>query len=78
MSITKVSDKYQVVIPKSVRQKAKVSIGQYLQVYAVDNAILLAPQKELKWPNDYIGSEKQFWSRIDVAQYIKNERDSWD
>lgn len=78
MSTTKVSDKYQIVIPKSIREKLNLKQGQYLSVFVLDNGVYLSPKQNLKWPDDYIGSEKDFWSKIDVAQYLRGERNSWD
>lgn len=76
MAQTKVSSKYQIVIPKSVREKVGLTEGQSLHVYPLDQGILLT--KEKRWPEDYLGSEKDFWAKIDVAKYLQAERDSWD
>lgn len=78
MPITKVSNKYQVVIPKAIRDRVKIKEGQDLQVYSIGDAIILAPKSDLKWPDDYLGTEKDFWSKIDVRQHIEHERNSWD
>lgn len=76
MPITKVSDKYQVVIPKKTRERLKIKKGQHLYVYAFPESIILTPQK--KWPEDYLGSEKDIWSKIDVAKYLDEEHHSWN
>lgn len=77
MSNTIISDKYQVVIPKAVRDKANLKRGQILHVYSVDDgSVLLTPQK--KWPDDYIGSLKDAWKGVDVIEYLRQERNSWD
>ncbi len=75
MPQTKVSDKYQVVIPKKIRERIKIKEGQELNVYALDEGILLTPQK--RWPEEYIGSQKDIWKNIDVAKYLMEERESW-
>lgn len=75
MPLTKVSGKYQVVIPKKVRDKARIKEGQELNVYVLEEGILLTPKK--KWPEDYIGSQKDIWQNVDVAKYLAEERDSW-
>lgn len=77
MDKTKISDKFQVVIPKAVRERAKLKRGQTLNAYSVeDGGILLTPNK--KWPDDYIGMDKNIWARINVVEYLRNERNSWD
>lgn len=76
MDRTKVSDKYQVVIPKAVRRSINLKRGQVLQVLEADGGILLRPEK--KWPDDYIGMDKDIWSKVNVIDYLRTERDSWD
>ena len=75
MATTRVSTKYQVVIPKSARQRAKIKRGQDLQVYTSDEGVYLTHKK--KWPDDFIGSQKDIWSKIDVVKYLREERNSW-
>jgi len=77
MSKTIISDKYQVVIPKAVREKANLKRRQILHAYSSeDGSVLLTPQK--KWPDDYIVSLKEVWKGVDVAEYLRQERSSWD
>jgi AbrB family looped-hinge helix DNA binding protein len=47
MSQTKVSSKYQVVIPKDVRTRAGVRVGQKFQVIAKGDIITLVPDKPI-------------------------------
>jgi AbrB family looped-hinge helix DNA binding protein len=47
MSQTKVSSKYQVVIPKEVRTSAGVHVGQKFQVIAKGGIITLVPDKPI-------------------------------
>ena len=47
MGRTKVSSKYQVVIPKDVRQTAGIRVGQEFQVIAKGGQITLVPDKPL-------------------------------
>lgn len=75
-SKTRISEKYQVVIPKIIRERLKLKEGQTLHAYAVGPGVFLTPMK--KWPGDYLGSQKDIWGKIDVAQFIDQERASWD
>ncbi|MEO8383325.1 MAG: AbrB/MazE/SpoVT family DNA-binding domain-containing protein [Acidobacteriota bacterium] len=47
MARTKVSSKYQVVIPKDVRARADIRPGQEFQVIAKGGVITLVPEKPL-------------------------------
>lgn len=47
MAVTKVSSKYQIVIPKDVRSRANVKPGQKFQVVTKGGVITLVPDKPL-------------------------------
>lgn len=47
MGRTKVSSKYQVVIPKDVRAQADIRVGQEFQVVAKGGLITLVPDKPI-------------------------------
>jgi AbrB family looped-hinge helix DNA binding protein len=63
MDTVKVSPKFQVVIPKKVRESLKLEPGQELNVYVLDGTIRLHPPrnfkdlrgaaKGMKWKDDY-------------------------
>jgi len=44
----KVSPKFQVVIPKSIRRELKIEAGQELVMYTVDGAVRLLPRRSVK------------------------------
>lgn len=77
MEIAKVNAHYQVTIPKSVRQKAKVRKGSYVKVDYRDGAIFIRPitlveeKQELKSLRQ--AAEKKF------AEVWKDENDAvWE
>jgi AbrB family looped-hinge helix DNA binding protein len=47
MARTRVSSKYQVVIPKDVRERHKLKPGQEMQVISKGDAITLVPDRPL-------------------------------
>jgi AbrB family looped-hinge helix DNA binding protein len=47
MSRTRVSSKYQIVIPKDVRRMADIRVGQEFQVIAKGGHITLVPDKPI-------------------------------
>ena len=48
MSVVTVSPKYQVVIPKDVREKLKIRPGQKVEAFAVGNRVELVPVEPIQ------------------------------
>jgi len=44
----KVSPKFQIVIPKSLREELKIEAGQELLIYSADGALRLVPHRFVK------------------------------
>jgi AbrB family looped-hinge helix DNA binding protein len=70
MPMVKVSPKFQVVIPKEVREVLKLEPGQELHMYVVDGSIhmrrprsikeLRGMAKGMKWKDDYRDHSERF------------------
>ncbi len=70
MQTVKVSPKFQIVIPKAVREKLKLRPGQELLVYELDGSIRVEPPhsikelrgmaKGMKWRDDYRDHTERF------------------
>jgi AbrB family looped-hinge helix DNA binding protein len=68
--IVKVSPKFQVVIPKAIREELQIAPGQSLLMYALDGSIHLAPHRPVKelrgmakgmrWKDDYRDVTQRF------------------
>jgi AbrB family looped-hinge helix DNA binding protein len=79
MPFTKVSHKFQVVIPKDIRELLGILKGDTLQVYKKNHEIVMK-KIEAKKPlslRNLKGLGKEIWQAIDVDEYIKKERESW-
>ncbi|MBI2577881.1 MAG: AbrB/MazE/SpoVT family DNA-binding domain-containing protein [Candidatus Wildermuthbacteria bacterium] len=79
MAKTKLSKKYQIVVPKEVREKMKLKAGEIVALYSLDDrrAVLV------REPKDYVGAleglGKEVWEALGGAnEYIKKERGSWE
>lgn len=76
MTTAKVSDKYQIAIPKEVREKAKIRKGSHVFVYTDGDTVYI-----WKKPKDYVkalrGLGKDIW-KGKAEEYLKKERESWD
>ena len=66
LSVT-VSPKYQVVIPKEVRESLQVSPGQRMQVVQYDNRIELIPERD-------VSELEGFLQGIDTSFDRENDR----
>ncbi|HTR47536.1 MAG TPA: AbrB/MazE/SpoVT family DNA-binding domain-containing protein [Verrucomicrobiae bacterium] len=66
----KVSPKFQIVIPKSLREEMKIEAGQELLIYSVDGALRLVPHRSVKelrgiakgmrWKEEYRDNPERF------------------
>jgi len=79
METVKLSQKYQIVVPKTIRQKIKLSPGSRLSFYPLDEKRVIV----FKQPQNYVqamrGLGKEVWQKLGGADaYIKRERKSWD
>lgn len=79
MNTTKLSSKYQIVVPKAVRLKMKLKAGMNVTMYSLDSERAII----LKKPQDYVqalkGLGQDAWQALGGADaYIKRERSSWD
>lgn len=70
METVKVSPKFQVVIPKKIREELQLEAGQELQMYTIEGTIRLGrPRsvkelrgiaKGMKWKDDYRDHSERF------------------
>ena len=60
MDFTTVSPKYQVVIPKRVREQFDLKPGQVLQVIALPGRIELVPSRAVSTLRNYLEGENTF------------------
>jgi AbrB family looped-hinge helix DNA binding protein len=68
--LVKVSPKFQVVIPKAIRDELQIEPGQQLLMYALDGALRLVPHRSVKelrgmakgmrWKDDYRDATQRF------------------
>ncbi len=73
MEVT-VSDKYQVVIPKAVRQQLQIKPGQKVRVKRKAKTIIIDTSSVVE---KYAGSLSGVWGD-DPDRYIRELRDEWE
>ena len=77
MQMAKVSSKYQIVIPKSVREALELRPGDRLLIVTEgDKAVMrLRPRS---YSEHMRGLHKEVWQGIDATEYVREERKSWE
>jgi len=74
---TTISQKYQVVIPKEIREKTNVVEGQEMYVYSVGDSIIMSPSPK-SYSEKMLGLGQEIWKGVDPLEYIRRERADWD
>lgn len=72
MTTAKISQKYQIVIPKEARKEMKVEAGDHLWVETLHGITLLMPKPQ-NVAEKIRGLSKDIYSK----HYLKRERKSW-
>jgi AbrB family looped-hinge helix DNA binding protein len=72
----KVSGRYQISVPRSVRDRLGIESGNRLLVDVQDGLWILLPQ-----PEDHTarlaGLHREVWAGLDTDAYLQGERDEW-
>ena len=76
---TKVSTKYQIVIPKRIREKLEIAPGMNLHIEIVDAHRAILHTKKTSIVKALSGLGKEVWKSLGGADhYLKHERTAWD
>jgi AbrB family looped-hinge helix DNA binding protein len=79
MTTTTLSSKYQIVIPKAIRQKMNLKAGMPITLYSLDEGRAILVKQPKKIVKTLRGLGKEVWQSLGGADtYIKQERASWD
>jgi len=73
----KVSSKYQIVIPKEIRQTLSISAGDRLILRTEEGKLSLytLPGNMSEYS---LGLHKDVWQDIDATDYVNKERETWE
>jgi len=76
MSIVKVTRKYQITIPKDIRKKLRISVGDQLRIKLIDNYIIIEPIKPIiEDPVEHLSNITSKPTNIDAVKLVE---ESWD
>lgn len=73
----KLSSRYQIVIPKQVREALGLRPGDRLLVEIEGNKVVLRPRPR-SYAQHLRGLHKELWRGVDATEYVRKERESWD
>lgn len=76
MTKAKVSSKYQVVIPKNIREKVGIKKGDTVRIAPVKEGVYITNQPQ-SWAEYGKGLGKKIWQEVDALEYIKTQRAGW-
>lgn len=77
MKIVKISSKFQITIPKKIRNIIGLSVGDALVIDANENRIILTPLTK-KYTDYSHKLHSEVWANMNIEGYIKKERENWD
>lgn len=72
----RVGKRYQVVLPKKVRQRLDLREGDVLLIEVSRRGILLVP-KPKSYTAHLSGLHREVWKNLDVDEYMARERKAW-
>jgi len=77
MAVTvRVGKRYQVVLPKKVRQRLDIHEGDELLVEVSRWGILLVPRPR-SYTAHLAGLHREVWRDVDADEYLAEEREGW-
>ena len=71
-----VSDKYQVVIPREVRQKLNLQPRDTL-LFLIDGDTVIIRLRPNSFTATLRGLHQQVWADVDVDEWLNQERSAW-
>ena len=75
MTIAKLSEGYQIVVPQDVRETLQLKPGDRLEVKVENGKVIMIPQAS--HTSRLFGKHRKLWQNTDAIQYIRDERESW-
>lgn len=73
----KVSSKYQIVIPKRVREELGLRPGDRLLI-AVEDGKVVMRLRPRSYAQHLRGLHKEVWEGVEASEYVRKERESWE
>ncbi|MEA3442766.1 MAG: AbrB/MazE/SpoVT family DNA-binding domain-containing protein [Chloroflexota bacterium] len=76
-NVVKVGKRYQIVIPKKIREQLGVRVEDKLIASIRDGWIVMQPRPQ-RYSEYMQGLGKEVWRGIEATEYVKREREAWE
>ena len=76
VSIVKISQKHQVVVPREAREALGVGAGDE-SVFEVEKGKVMIKARPRSYARHMLGLHKDVWKRVKVEEYVRKEREAW-
>lgn len=78
MNVTTLSEKYQIVIPKTVREQLRLTVGNQVIVQPINDDSAIIIKRPASLTDALSGLGKEMWLELGGADnYVKMERAAW-
>lgn len=79
MPVTTLSKKYQIVLPREIREQMSLEVGTQVALYPLDENRAVIVKKDADPVQALEGLGKDLWQKLGGAdKYIKQERAAWE
>ena len=75
MTVAKLGERYQIVVPKDVREALHLKPGDHLDVRIEEGKVVMIPQAS--HISRLFGKHRDLWKDTEAVAYIRSERESW-
>lgn len=75
MTVAKLGERYQIVVPKDVREALHLKPGDRLDVRIEEGKVVMIPQPS--HTSRLFGKHRDLWKDTEAVAYIRSERESW-
>ena len=75
MTVAKLGDPYQIVVPQDIREALHLQPGDRLDIRLEQGKVVMTPQRN--HTSGLFGKHRDFWQDTDAVAYIHSERESW-
>lgn len=76
LDTAKVSGRYQIVIPKRVRERLGLQPGDYL-LLSVEGDKVVMRLRPRSYAEHLRGLHKEVWQDVEAEDYVRQERETW-